>query len=139
MLTEKSAPKGAFSFMKKQFDITPALWYYKPSKSRRQNMWVCLNKAFLSIVQDKENPEMLVVRARRPDDISNVFPNVEVVVIPNRDYKYRTFLSREVVAAALAKEVLGVDYTNFKKSVQDRDLHEAYKDVWLRMREVQYA
>jgi hypothetical protein len=32
MLTKKSAPKGAFFFMKKQFDIAPTLWYYKTIK-----------------------------------------------------------------------------------------------------------
>jgi hypothetical protein len=36
-------------------------------------MWVFLSGAFLSIVQDKQKPERLVVRARRRGDIERVF------------------------------------------------------------------
>ena len=36
-------------------------------------MWVCLNNSFLSIVQNRNNLEQLLVRSRRKGDIEKVF------------------------------------------------------------------
>jgi hypothetical protein len=43
-------------------------------------MWLVLENSFLSIVQDKDNSERLLVRARIKGDIENVFPNANVIV-----------------------------------------------------------
>lgn len=93
-------------------------------------MWICLNDAFLSVVDKQEKPGCLTVRARRQHDISRVFPQAEVIETPSADYRYRALISRDAVARALTARVIAIDYSNFKDSVSERDLHDAYFDVW---------
>lgn len=93
-------------------------------------MWICLNNAFLSIVTDPESPDMLLVRARRPGDIELVFPDAEVARRPGRDYLYRASIHRDEVAATIACCVLKITYPNFKDSVRNAELHDAYARVW---------
>jgi hypothetical protein len=100
-------------------------------------MWICLNKAFFSIVEHKTDKALLVVRARRPGDIETIFPRAEVTVTPTRDYKYRTFASRDAVAEVFSKEITGINYTNFKNSVENDKLHGAYARVWTIMSHIQ--
>jgi hypothetical protein len=52
-------------------------------------MWFCFSDAFLSIVAHKNNAELLLVRARRPGDIENVFPEASVIKTPGYDYLFR--------------------------------------------------
>lgn len=93
-------------------------------------MWICLNRAFLSIV-DKDCPvDSLLVRARRPGDIESVFPKAKVKRTVGNDYLFRAVVKRSEVIAAMAAEVEGVDYGNFKDSVEDKQLKGAYSGVW---------
>ena len=100
-------------------------------------MWIYLNKSFLSIVQNKTDKDLLVVRGRRDGDIEAVFPNAEPIHTPHRDYLYRANLPHEEVARAMYEETLSIDYTNFKDSVDDMDRHDEYLDVWMVMRQGQ--
>jgi hypothetical protein len=100
-------------------------------------MWICLNKAFYSVVQDKNEPSRLLVRARRAQDISKCFPDAKVIANVGTDYKYRAFVSREDVAKAITNEIMNIDYSNFKSSVKNVDLHNAYMRVWHVMNEIQ--
>lgn len=93
-------------------------------------MWVCLNDAFLSIVEDTKNTNQLIVRARRREHLEKLFPEKEVVKSKASDYKYRVFVDRVVVAMVIAKRMLSINYANFKDSVEDQDLKDAYKHVW---------
>ena len=96
-------------------------------------MWIFLSQSFLSIVAVKDKPEILVVRSRISGDIEYVFPEAEVLTDIGSDYKYRAFLSRKRVAEAIATEVMNINYTNFKKSVNPYNRELAYFDVWARM------
>lgn len=93
-------------------------------------MWICLNKAFFSIVDDGEVAGSLVVRARRKGDIEKVFPGAEVKTLSRRDYMFRAHIKREEVAEKVAQSVMSIDYSNFKNSVRDSDLHHAYHGFW---------
>ncbi len=96
-------------------------------------MWILLNNAWLSIVEappQKRGPAKLVVRARMKGDIERVFPRAKVIETPRRDYRWRAFLPREVVADAIAKRITGIRYRNFKDSVRHRKRHDAYLRVW---------
>lgn len=93
-------------------------------------MWVCLNNAFLSIIQPDSNPGILRVRARRKGDIERVFPEAKVSRTPGRDYLYRAHVSREDVQAAMVRQVEAINYPNFKNSVHDDALHYAYGRFW---------
>lgn len=102
-------------------------------------MWICLNNAFVSIVAPPagEPEDLLLVRARRPGDLTRAFPGCKVKRTPGRDYLYRTLLPRQTVAQTLADHVLGIRYGNFKGSTKDNELHDAYMRVWHVMADVQ--
>lgn len=93
-------------------------------------MWICLNKAFLSIVQPPNDTKNLLVRARRKGDIEAAFPDAEVKRTPGRDYLYRALIKREEVARVIGEYVMNITASNFKDSVEDQKLHDAYMGVW---------
>jgi hypothetical protein len=100
-------------------------------------MWICLNDAFLSIVAKDCDRDHLLVRARRKGDIERVFPNAKVDRSPRGDYLYRSVILRADIAVALAEQVKNVDYNNFKDSVADDALHDAYLNTWVAMARLQ--
>jgi hypothetical protein len=101
-------------------------------------MWLCFPSAFLSIVHKPPcGPGELLVRARRPGDIESVFPKAKVVRSTDTDYLYRAVIRKVDVSRALAKAADDIDYPNFKNTVQDTGLHEAYFEVWASMAKVQ--
>lgn len=94
-------------------------------------MWIFMTKGFLSIIQDKADPNTMVVRARHKDDLCEVFgEDVEVIADAGTDYKFRARIPRERVAEVIAAKVAAIDYTNFKDTVTDPERHDAYFDVW---------
>lgn len=93
-------------------------------------MWLCLNDAFLSIVDKDCQADELLVRARRDGDIERVFPGAEVEVTLGNDYRCRARVKRADVAAAITRRVMNIDYGNFKGSTKDQPLHDAYMGVW---------
>lgn len=100
-------------------------------------MWICLNNAFFSIVASDRDPDVLNVRARRDGDLERIFPGHTVHARAHSDYAFRAFIPRPVVAAVIAQQVDAIGYTNFKNSVEDDALHNAYADVWVVMQAVQ--
>lgn len=93
-------------------------------------MWICLNDAFLSIVEDRDDKNTLRVRARVAGDIERVFPKAKVEERPLNDYRYMALVDRMMVAEAVMRRVIAIDYGNFKASVQERDRHDYYLSVW---------
>jgi hypothetical protein len=94
-------------------------------------MWLCLNDAFLSIVHKDCKDDELLVRARRPGDIEKVFGNrVKATKTTNADYRYRLVVKRADVERKLASQINSISYKNFKDSVKDKKLHDAYLRVW---------
>lgn len=100
-------------------------------------MWLCLNNAFLSVVEPEKNSTHLRVRARRQGDIEAIFPDAEVKKTPGRDYLFRAEIEREKVAEAVAAQICGINYGNFKNSVRDNKLHDAYAAFWSIMARLQ--
>lgn len=108
-------------------------------------MWIFLNDSFLSIVvAEPDSPglpdapgDWMCVRGRCPGDIEVVFPGVEVHEGLGSDYRYRAYLSREVVGEHLLAELERVTYGNFKNSVQESDRHDAYLRCWQAMLDLQ--
>lgn len=104
-------------------------------------MWICLNDGFVSIVQVHDQPERLLVRARRrehlraflngaPDHTKAFLKGAKIATTPGHDYRFRVVLPRGVVAELLAARVLAIDYGNFKDSVKEPKLHHLYS-TWL--------
>lgn len=94
-------------------------------------MWICQNQSFLSIVNSDQDPAVLMVRARRKGDIEAVFgPDTAVTTLPGRDYQFRAFIRRDIVGTVIAQALMEIDYGNFKNSVKDHHLHDAYAEIW---------
>lgn len=97
-------------------------------------MWLFTTHAHLSIVAHQDRPGDLLVRARRAEDLTALFPGVPVVELPEADYRYRAVLPAETVAERVAEQVRAIDYGNFKDTVPDPERSAAYHDVWATMR-----
>lgn len=93
-------------------------------------MWIFLNDCAFSIVAKDCARDELMVRARRPGDIEKLFPDAQVTEFTRSDYHYRAAVKRTALANALVAELARVTYSNFKNSVEDRRLHDAYSRVW---------
>lgn len=102
-------------------------------------MWIFLNNAFLSIVEYRDDNQLLMVRARLAGDIEQVFPDYEVKKTPNADYLYRAVIEKAVVSDAIAQSIQAINYDNFKNSVPNHQRHDAYLDVWTTMSQLQEA
>jgi len=106
-------------------------------------MWLVTTEGFVSIVQDHEDPTVLQVRARVPEDISANFPGAEVFIAPGADYRYRARVPRKDVAEALADAVTKLAYTShFKDVALERSSansarYSAYYDTWSAMARMQ--
>ena len=96
-------------------------------------MWLCLNDAFLSIVHKDCQRDELLVRARREGDIERIFPQANVTRSTTTDYLFRSVIPRHTVEQAMLGELRRITYSNFKDTVQDEPLHNAYLGVWNRM------
>ncbi|MDI9569145.1 MAG: hypothetical protein QM278_00200 [Pseudomonadota bacterium] len=93
-------------------------------------MWIFADQGYLSIIQDFRDPDTLIVRARFPDHIRNIFPDAQVTKTPGRDYLYRTLLPRGEVAERIKALVEGIEYSNFKDAVEAPLYQRACGEIW---------
>ena len=94
-------------------------------------MWICLNNAFVSIVEDTKNPTHVFVRGRRFEDVRNFVGDLYTITqTDHRDYRFRAYVEKFNLSKILAKCADKIDYGNFKDSVQDDDLKYFYGEVW---------
>lgn len=103
-------------------------------------MWVFTNKGFISIVQDKNNPSILMVRARDKKHLKTLFPKREPIFTPKADYAYRISATRSDVENLVMGLIEHLDYTNFKDSIPntENDYHDACMGVWSEMHRFQH-
>jgi len=99
-------------------------------------MWLFSKNNFLSIVEDKDDPNRLLVRGRLRGDIEAMFPLAEVIEGVGSDYLFRAFVDRTAVVKAVADTVTNIDYTNFK-SANNKSRQAHLMGSWQVMRDVQ--
>lgn len=94
-------------------------------------MWFCFNTGFISAVQNRHDSTGLVVRARRIGILQELFPDKNIIEGGSADYQYRVFIGKDEFAEIVKDKILNtIDYSNFKSSVDDEDLHEMYNRFW---------
>lgn len=95
-------------------------------------MWVILNDSFISAVQHFNDENKLMIRARKKEHLTVVFPDEEVYQDLPSDYPYRVVVSKEKFAKVLADEVERIDYHNFKSSISkaNDDLYKFASEAW---------
>jgi len=58
-------------------------------------MWVAMRDSFVSTVQDRNDPNTLVVRGRKAEHLKRLFPDREIVITPDADYVARVLVPRD--------------------------------------------
>ena len=99
-------------------------------------MWLFGKNNFLSIVEDMNDSNQLLVRSRLRGDIEALFPEAEILEDAGNDYRFRAFMERTVVVKAVADAVADIDYSNFK-SANDKKRQEHLMKIWDVMYDVQ--
>lgn len=94
-------------------------------------MWFCFNEGFLSVVEDRKDSNMLLIRGRRREDLEKVLGRErKIEVTKSNDYRFRTKMSREDFSLLVMSHISEINYHNFKDSVEDDDLHDLYSNMW---------
>jgi hypothetical protein len=93
-------------------------------------MWICMENCFVSAVQDRNDPNGLVVRARSEEHLTRLFPTKAIAITPEADYAARVFVTKAEFAAVVSERITAISYPNFKNSVRDHRLHQLYSDFW---------
>jgi hypothetical protein len=106
-------------------------------------MWVLTTRGFFSVVAHRDDPSLVLVRARVEDDLLSLrdhAPGIEPWSEGGSDYPWRAELPRDEwarVAATLAGEI---DYDNFKNAIADRQGYAragVYGEVWAVLRQLE--
>lgn len=109
--------------------------------------WIFTNNAFVSVVEDRDMPDQLWVRARIKGDLEAFFnltaQQLDVIQTEDADYRWRCVVDRPLFKMALIKLADDVDYTNFKNSIPSNKKgnmrHDHYLRVWTVMKGYQEA
>ena len=96
-------------------------------------MWVFTKYGFISAVEHRDNPELVMVRARDENSINHLADNfgLKVTKTESADYLYRVTMTRtqfEKFLKDYARHELS--YDNFKDSIINVKFHDACIDVW---------
>lgn len=100
-------------------------------------MYIYMNDCAVSIVQHQDSPTYLLIRSRSLEDISTFANKLDVAAkeikikhTPNLDYPYRMELLKVKVASMFYQQVLQIEYTNYKDSIEAPDrlflMHEIH-------------
>jgi hypothetical protein len=104
----------------------------------RGDMYIFAKDGILSIVAHRTKPGMLMVRSVAREDIAKFWPDVKIVELPEADYRYRTTLPRDEVAARIMKVVAEINYDRMKPSVA-KGRKPTYLEAWSAMMALQDA
>lgn len=106
-------------------------------------MWIFTETGFLSAVQEKNNPETLVVRARDYPSLDPLAKQLGQVIrhTPESDYPYRLdHVSKSDFILFLMQTVDALSYTNYKSQAQatlQPEFAPALSKVWSIMQDVE--
>ena len=94
-------------------------------------MWVLTNHGFYSIVKILDtNPEEFWIRSRRKEHLTTYFSEERIIHTHATDYQYRVTINKEELIDIFNHLPQEIDYTNFKDSIQDKELKDAALYVW---------
>ena len=117
-------------------------------------MWIFTIKGFFSVVEHKDDPNTMVVRARIGNDIKNIQQmfvdqgneKPEILQMSHSDYKFRIFVNRKIWIEVMTRLMSDLNYTNFKNAAAKEDdfktmqlRSQAYTSIWFIMDELQNA
>lgn len=100
-------------------------------------MWIMTKTGFISVVQKPDDKSTLTVRARVKGQIESIFPDAKVTTGKGTDYLYRAKVGRIEVAEVIHKQIMSLDYSNFKSAIKDDEYHDACMGCWTVMNRYQ--
>ena len=82
-------------------------------------MWIFTQTGFVSAVQHRDDPDLLVVRARDRLSLEPLAESTTLNITTNAqaDYPYRVILSKDDFAAWTLTQIEDLNYPNFKNQV----------------------
>jgi hypothetical protein len=100
-------------------------------------MWLITKAGFYSVVQHRENHDLVLIRSRVGADIRRLkeqyIPGLELVKNENADYPFRAIATKKELANAMVQMIQELDYDNFKNmihKVYGHARHEVYSRIW---------
>lgn len=93
-------------------------------------MWVTLNDAFVSIVEHRDDKNLLIVRGRFKGDVDRFLGCRCEQETPNADYRFRAVVARVDVARRMYAQVNAISYPNFKDSIKAAFRRSLASRVW---------
>ena len=95
-------------------------------------MWLFLNDSFVSIVEHRDDPRLLLVRGRFKGDAARFLGLTAAAEIElhQADYRFRIVADRREVERALVRAILRVRYPNFKDSIRTTWRKSIAMRVW---------
>lgn len=101
-------------------------------------MWTMTTTGFTSAVEYRDDPSLLVIRARDKDSLMNLAsdlglePDAVYTSFPS-DYPFRVLVPKTRYAQWVFDQVLGIEYDNFKSHAateRDGDYVRFLHEVW---------
>lgn len=98
-------------------------------------MWIFTQDGFISVVDNKQVQGKLTVRARDKESLELLadVTGQPIIELPNRDYEYRVYVTRDQLSAFMATQIDDLTYGNFKNRIWDTRgdvYHSACAEVW---------
>ena len=107
-------------------------------------MWMLTTIGFFSVVEDSEDADRLLVRARVREDLERLrdthLPDLHIVENAGSDYRFRAYVERGQWVWAAMSMASEIDYSNFKNAVAQRQglvRARIYSRVWHELYELQ--
>src|SRR3954453_21583727 len=106
-------------------------------------MWLFTPRGFYSVVAHRDDPDVVLVRARERADLESLAelsPRLAIAHTPERDYAWRVLMPRAEWERALGLLATEIDYPNFKDEVQRKQGYgraSLYAQVWSTLRSLQ--
>jgi hypothetical protein len=103
-------------------------------------MWIFTSRGMLSIVEHRDDPDTILVRARTHEHLAAFIDTRDIFTDDSADYKHRALIPREQLESLMLSLADEVDYDNFKKSILNREQRysAACHEVWATMNTLQY-
>lgn len=101
-------------------------------------MWIFIPGAFVSIVEHRDDPNRVLVRARRREDLARFFLDRRVppiIALDDADYPFRVTELRVVVSSLVEQHAYAIDYDNFKAAPPNAKRQGMLHRVWAAVRD----
>src|SRR5262245_15815968 len=114
-----------------------------PKGDRVRRMWLFTTRGFYSVVEDRDDPDRLLVRARVREDLEALreqIPELDPQETSDADCRWRAWVTRDQWVEAAARLAGEIDYPNFKSAVgarQGSERERTYSRIWAELLELQ--